>query len=66
MTQNELLVDIMQQQPDLIIGTNKIEGLQKVLGIYGEITSNKKLYNDVVGKKIKDHILLLKGDHFFN
>lgn len=65
MLQNELLVDIMRSQPDLIIGANHIAGLQKVLSIYGEITGNKKLYNDTVATKIKEHIGLLKVDPFF-
>lgn len=66
MAQNELLADIMISQPDLILGGNKIINLQKVLSIYGEITGNKKLYNDKVSKKIRDHINQLKGDQFFN
>ena len=53
MDQNELLVDIMREHPDLILGNSKLEGLQKVLAIYGDITGNKKLYNDAVGTKIK-------------
>ena len=65
MFQNELLADIMISQPDLIIGGNKTAGLQKVLSIYGEITGNKKLYNDGVSLKIKAHIVQLKGDHYF-
>jgi len=66
MVQNELLVDIMREHPDLILGTNKLEGLQKVLSIYGDITGNKKLYNDTIGIKIKEHVGILKGDPFFN
>jgi hypothetical protein len=43
----------MQQQPNLILGADKVGNIQKVLDIYGEITGNKKLYNDAVEKKIK-------------
>lgn len=53
MVQNELLVDIMKEKPDLILGANKIQGLQKVLAIYGDITGYKKLYNDTIATKIK-------------
>ena len=66
--QSELLVDIMRTQPQLILGANKIAGLQKVLSIYGEITCGNvknKLYNDTVAQKIKEHIAELKGDPFF-
>jgi hypothetical protein len=66
MVQNELLIDIMREQPDLILGANKVEGLQKVLSIYGDITGNKKLYNDTISIKLKEHVNLLKGDPFFN
>jgi hypothetical protein len=66
MAQNELLADIMMSQPDLILGTNKVANLQKVLSIYGEIAGNKRLYNEQVSKKIRDHINQLKGDQFFN
>ena len=66
MGQNELLVDIMLQKPELILGNDKIAELHKVLTIYGEITGNKKLYNDAVAGKIKEHVSLLKGDQFFN
>ena len=66
MVQNELLADIMMSQPDLILGANKVANLQKVLNIYGEIAGNKKLYNEQVSKKIRDHINQLKGDQFFN
>lgn len=55
----------MQQQPSLILGTDKVGNIQKVLDIYGEITGNKKLYNDVVEKKIKEHILVMQADAFF-
>lgn len=65
MVQNELLTDIMREQPDLILGNAKLEGLQKVLAIYGDISANKKLYNDTIALKIKNHVALLKGDPFF-
>lgn len=35
----------MTSQPDSILGNQRVENIQKVLGIYGEITGNKKLYN---------------------
>ena len=66
MLQNELLVDIMLTQPDLILGNDKVAGLHRVLSIYGDITGNKKLYNDAIAKKLKDHVSQLKGDPFFN
>lgn len=56
----------MINKPELIIGEDKIAGLNKVLSIYGEITGNKKLYNDAVESKIKAHLAILKGDVFFN
>ena len=65
MIQNELLLDIMREQPDMIYGTNQLAGLQKVLAIYGDITGNKKLYNDAISLKLKEQVSLLKGDPFF-
>ena len=53
MIQNELLIDIMREHPDMIIGQNKLAGLQKVLSIYGDIAGNKKLYNDTVKTKLR-------------
>jgi hypothetical protein len=35
----------MTSQPDYILGDSRMENIQKVLSIYGEITGNKKLYN---------------------
>lgn len=35
----------MTSRPDFILGENRLEGIKKVLSIYGEITGNKKLYN---------------------
>lgn len=55
----------MMSQPDLIIGNNKVAGLIKVFSIYGDITGNKKLYNDAISLKIKAHITQLKTDQFF-
>lgn len=43
----------MQNQPNLILGTDKIANIQKVLDIYGEIAGHKKFYNDIVQKKMK-------------
>lgn len=65
MVQNELLADIMLSQPDLVLGTEKIAGLQKVLGVYGEVVSNKKLQTEAVASKIKQHVSKLKEDQFF-
>ena len=65
MGQNELLLDIMREKPDMILGANKLAGLQKVLTIYADITGNKKLYNDSISTKLKDQVNLLKGDPFF-
>ena len=65
MVQNELLLDVMREQPDMILGANKLQGLQKVLAIYGDITGNKKLYNDTIKLKLKEQVSLLKGDQFF-
>ena len=55
----------MTNQPDYILGDNKIEKIKQVLGIYGQITGNKKLYNVEVAKKIKDHITSMQIDQFF-
>jgi hypothetical protein len=55
----------MLMKADLILGTDKINNLKKVLTIYGEITGNKKLYNETVAIKIKQHIGLLQGDQLF-
>jgi hypothetical protein len=52
----------MTSSPDHIIGNNRIEGIQKVLSIYGEITGNKKLYNATVAQKLRAHILALHAD----
>lgn len=65
MVQNELLLDIMREKPELIIGSNKLSGIQKVLSIYGDITGNKKLYNEAIAAKLKEQVSLLKGDPFF-
>ena len=59
-------VDIMTSQPDYILGNEIIENTQKVLSIYGEITGNKKLYDEKIAAKIKAHILAMQGDSFFN
>ena len=61
MMQNELLLDIMREQPDLILGNDKLGGVQKVLSIYGDIAGNKKLYNEAIAGKMKDKVSLLKG-----
>lgn len=66
MLQYELLADIMMEKPELILGSDQLAGLQKVLTIYGEITGNKKLHNDSVAGKIRKHVEMLKGDAFFN
>ena len=64
MVQNELLIDIMREKPDLLL-TNKLAGLQRVLAIYGDITSNKKLYNETISAKLREQVSALKGDPFF-
>ena len=58
-------MDIMREQPDLILGSDKLSGIQKLLSIYGDIAGNKKLYNEAVAAKLKDQVGLLKGDPFF-
>lgn len=45
MVQNELLIDILTTNPQYILGADKLEGMSKVLRIYGEISGNRKLYN---------------------
>jgi hypothetical protein len=52
----------MTSSPDHILGNNRIEGIQRVLAIYGEITGNKKLYNPAIAQKLKAHILALNSD----
>ncbi len=52
----------MTSSPEHIIGTNRVEGIQKVLAIYGEISGNKKLYNAAIAQKMKAHILALNSD----
>ena len=54
----------MREKPDLIL-TNKLAGLQKVWAIYGDITSNKTLYNEAISAKLKEQVADLKGDPFF-
>lgn len=36
-----------------------------MLSIYGEISGNKKLYNEAVAQKMKAHILSMQADAFF-
>jgi predicted metal-dependent RNase len=56
----------MTSSPDFILGEDRVQGIQRVLGIYGEITANKKLYNEKVAQKLKTHILALNNDPFFS
>lgn len=56
----------MTSRPDFILGENRLEGIKKVLSIYGEITGNKKLYNETVATKLKQHIQALNADPFFS
>ena len=49
-------MDIMREQPDLILGSDKLSGIQKLLSIYGDIAGNKKLYNEAVAAKLKDQV----------
>ena len=65
MIQNEILLDIMREQPDMIIGADKLQDLQRVVAIYSEIAGNKKLYNTAIGLKLKEQVNLWKGDQFF-
>ena len=65
MIQNEILLDIMREQPDMIIGADKLQDLQRVVAIYSEIAGNKKLYNNAIGLKLKEQVNLWKGDQFF-
>ncbi len=55
----------MMQQPGLILGSDKLGSIQKVMSILGDIAGNKKLYNDAVAKKMKDYILSIQADAFF-
>lgn len=56
----------MTNRPEAILGNERVANIQKVLAIYGEITGNKKLYNEVVAQKLKAHILTLNADPFFS
>jgi|688.fasta_scaffold249838_3 hypothetical protein len=39
--------------------------MSKVLRIYGEISGNRKLYNDSIAQKMKTHIQAIQNDEFF-
>jgi hypothetical protein len=56
----------MVSSPDFILGANRLEGINKVLSIYGEITGNKKLYNETVAAKLKQHLQMINSDPFFS
>ena len=55
----------MRRQPELILGSNKLSGIQKVFGIYGDIAGNQKIYNEEIRAKMKEQVCLMKGDPFF-
>ena len=64
MIQTQLLLDILRENPDLIL-TNKLAGLQRFWVICADITSNKKLYNEAISAKLKEQVAALRVDPFF-
>ena len=42
----------MREKPDLIL-SNKLAGIQRVWAIFGDITGNRRLYNEAVSAKLK-------------
>lgn len=63
--QHELLVDLMVNKPDVIVGTTQEDvcnNIGKILGLYAEINSNPKITNDAVKGKMSNHINSLQSN----
>jgi hypothetical protein len=44
---------------------SRLQGVVKVLAVYGDLLSNAKIYNDNVKSKIKEYLLRVNNDELF-